>query len=105
PEAATCQDCGLGFLGRVFRRPETFLFEAREIFAIALFFHLGHTYKAPDRRVDAVTQPAAIAWTVRKHVTQMAVRCAASNLCPNHAVRFVSPFDNLGWIDRSGERG
>src|SRR5688572_1888781 len=68
---------------------------------IALGLHVVTMNEAHCRRVDAIAQPAMVARTIVKYVTQVAVAVCGAHL----RVRAVRQLLHVGRVDRPGEAG
>src|SRR5690606_4332331 len=76
-----------------------------QVRAVALFLHPRAGNEAQRRRIDAVSQAAAVRWAIREHVAEMAVAVAGAHLGADHAVAGVAQFPDVRRLQRPGEAG
>src|SRR5690606_28271191 len=74
-----------------------------QIRAVALLLHPLAGDEAQRRRVDAVSQAAALRGTIREHVAQVAVAVGRADLGADHAVAGVAQLAHVRRLQRPGE--
>src|SRR5215472_12804135 len=74
-----------------------------EIFPVTLLHHFVARHEAQRSRIDAVTQAAAIARSVRENVAEMAIAMRRTHFRPDHAVVGVAQLIHVCRLDRLSE--
>src|ERR1700730_14929537 len=85
--------------------PLLFLFEKRQVLAVAFFFQLFDWNETQRRRIDAITHAAFVARSVVEDMAKVRLAPAAAYLGAFHSESTIRFFSHVIFVDRFGETG
>src|SRR5207244_7077829 len=91
---------GMRLFGRL-----VFLFEERQILAVAFFLQLFDRNESQGGRVDAIAHSAFVTRPIVKNVTEMRIAIVAAHFGPLHSERAIRFFGNVVFVDWLRETG